>query len=714
MENNANIQNNQTKGAFYSWRKTIKGVKRRSLYILIAVAIVLFSLPAIPAVAATTLSTGDIVFVGINSDGDDDFSFLLLKDITAGTSIYITDKGWNDSTGFYSAAGDGICQWSTSSDLSAGTIIHIKTSNNGTLVKPGSTEALAGTPLSLQASIGAVTWIEDNGSVISYTGDQIFLYQGTHSAPTFVTGIHYNVEAATTNSNWDGSSSVVQTSALPDQLTNGVNAIWLYGAGPTEYDNFRYKEAATKEGTPVELRAAINNIDNWDVDTTNSTAYTLNPFPVSFTVKAAVPTISSINPTSGSTAGGTSVTISGTSFTGATAVKFGSANASSYNVDSDTQITATSPAGSAGVVDITVTTAGGTSASSVAAQFTYMVPSINSISPTSGSTAGGTSVTISGTNFTGATAVKFGSTNASSYNVDSDTQITATSPAGSAGVVDITVITAGGTSATSAADQFAYIVPNSSPVASDVQISGTVQVGQALAGSYTYTDVESDAEGTSTFQWYRSNDNSGTGKAAIGGATAINYTLVADDLGKYISFQVTPVASAGTTPGTPVESSYTTAVNATPAHTATAVAATSTPAAGTGDTITLTVKKSDNSTDADFDGDKTVTITGYEGAPDATYGSFGGTALEADGSTEVTVTFTDGVGTAALIINKADEQIIGFSLAGVTTPATNSLTITPTAGAVASLTVTTHPIPGAASGDTFVTQPVVTLKDQYA
>ena len=86
-------------------------------------------------------------------------------------------------------------------------------------------------------------------------------------------------------------------------------------------------------------------------------------------------------------------------------------------------------------------------------------PTITAVSPASGTTAGGTSVTITGTNFTGATgadAVKFGSTNATAYTVDTATQITATSPAGS-GTVDITVTTTGGTSATSAADQFTYV-----------------------------------------------------------------------------------------------------------------------------------------------------------------------------------------------------------------------------------------------------------------
>ena len=104
-----------------------------------------------------------------------------------------------------------------------------------------------------------------------------------------------------------------------------------------------------------------------------------------------------------------------------------------------------------------VTTPGGTSATSAADQFTYdPIPTVTSISPTGGPVAGGTTVTITGTGFTGVTAVKFGTAAATSYTVVSATSITAVSPVGTAGTVDITVTTPGGTSATSAADKFTY------------------------------------------------------------------------------------------------------------------------------------------------------------------------------------------------------------------------------------------------------------------
>ena len=93
---------------------------------------------------------------------------------------------------------------------------------------------------------------------------------------------------------------------------------------------------------------------------------------------------------------------------------------------------------------MTVTAPGGTSATSAADEFTYVAsPSVTSVSPDAGLTAGGTTVTISGADFTGATAVDFGSTPATSYTVNSATSITAVSPAGS-GTVEVTVTNASG------------------------------------------------------------------------------------------------------------------------------------------------------------------------------------------------------------------------------------------------------------------------------
>jgi hypothetical protein len=201
------------------------------------------------------------------------------------------------------------------------------------------------------------------------------------------------------------------------------------------------------------------------------------------------PVVTGISPTSGTPAGGDSVTITGHGFTGATSVQFvptGSTSpsgagtpATAMTVVSDTQITATSPAGSPGTVHITVTTPAGTSAKSAADQFTYTTTPahVTGINPTFGTFAGGTSVTITGSGFLGATGVQFGTTAAAAMTIGSDTQITATSPAGSPGTVPITVTNRAGQSDINTAPRFTYISPPTvtgvSP-ASGTAVGGTI------------------------------------------------------------------------------------------------------------------------------------------------------------------------------------------------------------------------------------------------
>lgn len=94
---------------------------------------------------------------------------------------------------------------------------------------------------------------------------------------------------------------------------------------------------------------------------------------------------------------------------------------------------------------------------------------------------------------------------------------------------------------------------NTAPTATDVQI-GRGNGGQ-LDGNYTYTDAETDAEGDSFYQWYRSDDTAGTNEIVISGANAIYYTPTEADYGKYLRFEVTPMDAVGLA-GISVKSSY--------------------------------------------------------------------------------------------------------------------------------------------------------------
>lgn len=140
----------------------------------------------------------------------------------------------------------------------------------------------------------------------------------------------------------------------------------------------------------------------------------------------APPTLSSLSPTSGVV--GAPITLTGTHFTGATQVAF-HGTAATFTVQSDSSLKATVPAG-ATTGTVSVTTPGGTATSS--GSFTVSptpAPTLSSFLPASGPV--GTGVTLTGTGFWGATAVRFGATPAV-FTVQSNTQITATVPAGAA------------------------------------------------------------------------------------------------------------------------------------------------------------------------------------------------------------------------------------------------------------------------------------------
>ena len=117
------------------------------------------------------------------------------------------------------------------------------------------------------------------------------------------------------------------------------------------------------------------------------------------------PTVSAVSPNAGPLGGGTVVTITGSGFVpGSTTVAFGAGAGTSVSCLA-TSCTATSPAESAGVVDVTVTTAGGTSATGSADHFTYdATPSVTAVSPAAGPITGATVVTITGTGFADAIA----------------------------------------------------------------------------------------------------------------------------------------------------------------------------------------------------------------------------------------------------------------------------------------------------------------------
>ncbi|AZI27898.1 hypothetical protein EA772_01985, partial [Pedobacter sp. G11] len=672
--------------------------------------------------ARAALSKGDLAVIGMNSDPDAgttirSFAIVALNNIAANEVIYITDRGWVNTYGstpghFVGAittpqpsivtTNEGTLQWQPSVTISAGTVIIIKLD-----LAIRSASGLKGDGSVLPAadfSILPGTWTNTTLSANPWptaTGDQLIIYQGADTNPSFIFAFNnIRLNATNVSNGWHINSTSTEPinqlqaySELPSDLGTTYSTAFFTNTANSRYPNEKYNPSSSS-GSKATILADITNTANWVNPTTSGTAYNFSlGFGANSTTQfnldnTTVPTVTALNPTSGPTNGGTNVTITGTNFSGTTAVSFGATAATGFTVNSATQITATAPAGT-GTVDVRITTTGGTSATSASDQFTYIArPAVTALSPTSGPTSGGTSVTITGTNFIGATAVTFGATAATGFTVNSATQITATAPAGT-GTIDVRITTIGGTSATSASDQFTYIArpavaalsPTSGPTSggTSVIITGTnftgataVAFGATAAIGFT---VNSATQITATAP-------AGTGTVdvrvtTLGGTSATSasdqFTYVARPTVTALSPTSGPT-SGGTsviitgnnfsgatavTFGVTVATGFT--VNSATQITATAPAGTGTvdvsvttlggtSATSASDQFTYVTRPTVTAlspTSGPTSGGTTVTITGnnFNGATAVTFGATAATGFTVNSATQITATAPAGTGT---------------------------------------------------------------------
>ena len=462
---------------------------------------------------------------------------------------------------------------------------------------------------------------------------------------------------------------VVESGSLPPGLT--LSASGLLSGTPSAINTYNFV-----------IKSTDVTGGNGPYNTSRSYSMVINAQPP--------PTITGVSPASGPTAGGTSVTITGTGFTGVTALKFGANNGVGVTVVNSTTMTATSPAGSAGTVNVTVTATGGTSATGAANQFTYIpAPTVTSISPTAGPSAGGTSVTITGTGFTGATAVTFGATAATGFTVNSATQITATAPAGT-GTVDVRVTTTGGTSATSGADQYTFVasptVTSISPTAGPAAGGTTVTItGTGFSGTTAVTFGATAATGftVNSATQITATAPAGTGTVDVrvtttGGTSATSaadqFTYVAAPAVSSISptsgpvtggttviitgtgFSGTTAVTFGATAATGFTVNSATQITATaPARSAGTVDVRVTTAGGTSATsaadqftfVAAPAVTSISPTAGPATGGTTVTITGtgFSGTTAVTFGATAATGFTVNSATQITATAPSGTGT---------------------------------------------------------------------
>jgi len=199
----------------------------------------------------------------------------------------------------------------------------------------------------------------------------------------------------------------------------------------------------------------------------------------------STPVVTSISPASSYIYGGVTLTLTGSGFTGATSISIGGTTATSINVVNDNSVTCVAPAHLFGAASVVVTATGGSNSDNTLFTYIQPAPVVSSISPANALTTGGSNVTIFGDNFTGATGVTIGGISATSVIVVSNTTITATTPAHSAGIASVVVSIPG---ATGGADIFRYYTPPS--------VSSALTASATVGSVFTYTITGSGGSGS--------------------------------------------------------------------------------------------------------------------------------------------------------------------------------------------------------------------------
>jgi hypothetical protein len=287
-------------------------------------------------------------------------------------------------------------------------------------------------------------------TIPSDTGDDPVVYQVTESwVEAEVTWNNRSAGQAWTNAgaNGTGSHKTTAEGSLPAGSSGAQNVTVT-----TSVQN--WSDGEVNEGWALIASGSggvtFNTSENATQSTRPKLTVTYSPQP---------PTVTSVSPNNGPTAGGTAVTITGTNFVSGATVTFGGIAATGVTFVSSTQIDATTPAHAAGAVDVSVTNPD-TQSGTLSNAYTYIdpAPTVTSVAPTSGPDTGGTVVTITGTNFVLGATVTFGGTAVTDMIFVSSTQIDVTTPAHAAGAVDVTV-TNPDTQSGTLSNGYTYIAP---------------------------------------------------------------------------------------------------------------------------------------------------------------------------------------------------------------------------------------------------------------
>jgi len=315
-----------------------------------------------------------------------------------------------------------------------------------TALAPGSGPTAGGTLVTITGTnLGDASAVAVDGAPVAFT-------QVSATEVTFTTAAHAAGPVGVTITTPGGTSAPMTftfvppptiTSLAPDSgPTAGGTLVTITGTDLGDASSVTVDGASVAfsqvSGTQVTFTTAAHAAGPVEVRITTPGG---TSGPMTFTYVPA-PAITALTPDEGPASGGTPVTIDGTDLAGATAVTIDGASVPFSQV-SGTQLGFTTPPHAVGPVDVTVTTAGGTSGPLT---FTYLpAPLLTELDPDAGPTAGGTPVTITGSDLGGATGVTIDGTPVTFSQV-SGTEITFTTPAHAAGAVDVVVTTPTGTS----------------------------------------------------------------------------------------------------------------------------------------------------------------------------------------------------------------------------------------------------------------------------
>ncbi len=197
------------------------------------------------------VQTNDFVFIGFNADGNDDFAIVLLRDIASGEQVHFTDNEWGGSS---FNTGEGTMLWTTTSNLSAGTVVSFNNVSSGASVSTGT---ISGS-MALAAS-----------------NEALWAFTGSPNNPTAIVSMIANEAdgVVLTNSGLTASAGAV--------IIDGDDDVLIYDG--------------TRTGTEADLLAAISNTANWQTqggggDQSNDGTDPDLPFDTAaFTITAPVP-----------------------------------------------------------------------------------------------------------------------------------------------------------------------------------------------------------------------------------------------------------------------------------------------------------------------------------------------------------------------------------------------------------------------------------------